>query len=529
MEDFLNMIKNQANNFMFASNKVDVLLNIFINAAITRNDKRGEALVHEIDEIIEGEKIDLEKSKILRDGSRLLLRFYGIPRVKSLADRLIQRIENPFFRIEIKLKRLRIVTQRGSDCSTIEKLLNDAREDLIISTPGVKESSRNLLHQRLCTIMSQIGLRLSNLDYFKKSIDLSGSITFEYCREETMKDVFNNLYLLAIKRGDTTLVESILEESRTSIKDDAFWIETLYNYSRFCKKHNQVAKIEKIIEDILEIIHGTDGEYSRSAMLKQVILISINLGDPAITKAIETRIMTVVENLHGNFTKCLLKLELARMHTISGDERAALSALKEGLIYSFQMNEDELFMRFFEKMTAFLDEYPGILTEIDDERKDERENLINFTIDKLKEIRETPSKVYFLVNFTSRLNGSEAKKLDVENFLEQFMQPYVHSGMVQAFHIYQILKFKIHLAFEMDDQTIINNPRDILSEAPRNFEQCMLILDLLHHYKKAGNDEKIRELAFDLLNMSKKLVKEFEKKEILVKFIQFTRNSIPED
>ena len=111
----------------------------------------------------------------------------------------------------------------------------------------------------------------------------------------------------------------------------------------------------------------------------------------------------------------------------------------------------------------------------------------------------------------------------IRPIIEKTCTPVVMQYVLFVEHLFPIIKFLIQQAFKNDDKAIMNNPIELLDKVQGQGKKCLLILEIIRQFKKKNNNDLVNRYKKYFLTQIDSVSNEFEKKEVLVNYIDLIR------
>ena len=501
-------IQSKLANFKFISNKSEILLNLLVKEVFAGNSAEVEVLIQELTDLIDQEMIPLARSKLLKDSLIFLLKYYKNNRVKSLVQALIPKIDNPFLKLFVRIETLRVMAQLETN-TPISGEIKSIDEDLRKCTPVIEQSSIASLQRTFLSIVSKFATESSDMTLLEFVLERLEHLDVELFRDETYKNVINNFYQMAISNDNPSLASRLFNLANKNIRDRSYWVETLFAYSKFLKKEGRSKEIETFIDDSISLLSSLEGEFTRAVYLKESIKLVENVED---NSARERLICALVDNNNrhqGLFSSSLVRFQLLETYISLQKLTEAKSLFQEIIKYANLINEIELYMVLFNHLLDAISKYPNIIDE----------EIVSFFVSKVKETTDPTLKSILLIRLAEKLENYPVHVTEIKNIVEQHNKPLVIDNFVVTSHIGEIMKFLIRQQGQPGNQEFSQNARTFIEGAPTQTEKCQLIIEFIDQFRKGHQEKPVNEFPDLLLEQIETIPNEFEKKDILVQFL----------
>ncbi|MHA1798040.1 MAG: hypothetical protein ACTSVY_06285 [Candidatus Helarchaeota archaeon] len=526
----MNKIEGIIEDFNFITPKLEVSLGLFTYYVSKKDINKANQLFNNFLSIIEREPILLARSKRLHESLLQVIGSSEDSKIKEKSNEIIKRIESVFFRLDAKLERLKTISKHEEE-STILKEINNIDEELdefvkinfsillntIFNIKNKETSPRYYMDQnsfdnlfkKFSNYLSEIANEINNEDLFHLALKKMEFISINPIKDEILRNIINNYYLLADKIKDEELLQQIFNLSMT-IKNKSYWAETLPLYSLILKKSNASEKIIEFLDELILIIQKNPGEFTRSVLLKESLKITRNIKQESLRKVYIQKISNLNERFQGEFSSLLVKIELIKtLYSITKYSQAR-NVFKEVLKYSGLIYNEELYFRIYKQLINLIPDLPRLIND----------DLLSFLITKVNETKNPIQKTYQLLFLASKIKDFNMELMKIQKILNGIDEPFFSNNILFTNHIYPILDFSIKNAFQLNNRNILENPQPLFNKIQSPFEKCLLILEFINCLKKTNKNSLVIQYQEMLLEQIGMISNEFQKKEVLLKFIK---------
>ncbi|MFX0135389.1 MAG: hypothetical protein ACFFDN_17225 [Candidatus Hodarchaeota archaeon] len=535
MTSLIEGLEKKLENFKYISTKSEILIHIAKYYFSRKDFEKIDEFIEKFFLAIDKESNVFVRSKLLHKSIKILLTPSNVDdfyKIEKIIDILLKKIESPYYKLDSWLEKLKFLSYYG-DKKTILKEIREIDDNLqkflklnfIFSIENIFNPLKNKLHQyfldqnsldilikKFLTISSEIADRLKNEDLFQFALKRIELIKLKLYQDETIRNIVNNYYLMAIKKGNRTLTLRIYEISK-KIRNKSFWAETLYNYSNNLLINESFQEIKQLIDLLISIINNTKGEYSRAIILKETLKILQNLKQEPIRDKYFKKIKELNDKFQGQFSSLLVKIRLIEVLYNLNRYNEAKKLFKEVIKYSNLINEQHLFLIIFQQLINLI---PGLINTVDSD-------LISYFIIKLNETRDPVQKSKSLLMLAEKIENFQTQVKEIRQIIEDVCDPYVSNNILFINHMYPILNFSIKQAFKINEKEIIKNPLKLVEKAYSYKEKCLLILQFMNQFKKRNQTKLVQEYQIMFMRLIDKISNEFEKKEVIIKLLNFTK------
>ena len=522
-------IENRITDFKYTTSKINLTLSLFAYYLFKGDIKRSDEDFEKFLSFIEEEPIPVARSKRYHESIKSLLKYSENERIRTKIKIIIEKMKPSFFYLDAKIEELaRKSVYLKESClnKDIKELEKDLENNIVINfltsllkifkpkrqhsqNFEIDQNSFDTLYIKFVTTISKIGSELEIEDLFDLSFKNIKLIKLKLYKEEALKNVINNYYRLANRLSDSELVKQIFKQSKT-IENPTYWAETLNDYSINLKKEKKFQIIEKILDLIIKKAESMKGEFSRVILLKESLKVATNLDDEKKVFAYIKKIEALNNAYQGHFSSLLVKLQLIEtFYNIKSFEKSRI-LLKEVIKNAFIINEDELFINICQKIIGILPKYKNL---IDNE-------ISEYFILKINELKNPLLKAHLLLLLAEKINENPDMIEKINQILEKINKPYFSHNILYYNHIYPISKFILLRNFKTNDDLGISELDALFNNLRSHSNKCSFLLEALKQFKMRKQSKHLVECSNKFFEELDKINNEFEKKEVMVKFIE---------
>ncbi len=533
MTNSIEKVEKELGNLKYTSNKSEILIYILKYFISRKNFKYAEKYIKKFISTIDLEPNILARSKIINESINTLfksLKCDDFKSIESIMNKLIPKIEVPYYKIQSWLEKLKFLSFYANKNYLLEEIKKIEAEienifkintiimlnwlfkpkNIYLSPEILTEyTSIDSINKKFVIYSSEIAVHLLDENLIKFAIQRAQLIKFQILRDETLKEIINNYYLLAIKTNNKEIALRVNELSKI-VEDDVFRAETFVNYSDFLYTKSRFDEIEELLDFLILLIQKTPGDFSRASLFKTFIKIIQNLDNKSKKIQYHEKIYEMITKYQDNFSSLIIKLELLKSFYNLKRFKAGKELFKEIILQMNLISNQDLFLKINQQLIDLLSDINEMIDE----------DLISFYISKLNELDDNCQKTKILSNLTIQIENMNLheKLKDIEKIMALISKPYVSNNKIFTEQYFLYLKFLIKQAFRFNYTKIIENPLQIVEKAHSEVEKCLLLLELLNQNKLKEQKEQsdyYNDLFFKQL---KEITNEFERKEVLINY-----------
>ncbi|MHA1377623.1 MAG: hypothetical protein ACTSRG_04470 [Candidatus Helarchaeota archaeon] len=530
----LTEIEKKISTFNFVSTKSEIL--IYLINFYLRQEKieKAESLFNWLITILSFEPNLLARSKLCYKLAKTYLDSLNTQNFKELeyfTNTIISKIDSPYYKARILLNKLENI-EKTNDIELIfeqiKKTLNYFQRILVnnvlfliknvinpihldlYSKNYVEQASLDQIYQKFSNVLSNIALKFHSENIFDISLKIIEKIRIKLLREEALKDVLKNYFTLALEENNKEIVAKI-KPYLIKFEYETLQIEVFVNYSKFLRKEQNFGEIRKILQKLVVKLKNLKAEFSKAMLFKNFIEIAQNLEDPTEKSQFLNEILELSKDSQTTFSIIVLWLESLKIFNELNNQKKINEIFKKIIDKIFLINDKQLF---YKLILELINQIPFL--EIIDS------NLILTLIEKLDNLDDVNQKIIVLIKFAENIKNSKfANHFEkIQEILQNSSQPFLLNGVNYTYHYYLFLKYVIRQAFLNNDTDVIENPLKFVEKAQTELEKTFLLLEYIKQFKNKKLVEKIAEIEPILMKKMAKISNEFERKEIMVRYIK---------
>lgn len=523
-------IENRIVDLKYITSKLKLTLSLFIHYLLKGNVKRSDDEFNKFLSYIEDEPVPIARSKRLHESVKYLLKYSENEMIREKTRQIIDKMEPSYFYLDAEIEKLDMCSNYEEKTNLIKEIgivdkdiknffnINFLLSLFKIFNPKNKkrsyefeidQNSFDTIYKKFITKISKIGNEVEIEDLFDlafKNIDL---IKLKTYREEALRNVINNYYQLSNKLNDSELDKQIFIYSKAN-ENPTYWAETLYNYSINLKKEKKIETIWEILNTLINKIEDIKGEFSRAVLLRESLRVLTSLNEEKKVIEYIEKIEAINNTRLGHFSSLLVKIQLIKtLYDIKKIEESR-NILKEVIRNAFLINEDELFINACQRIIKI---FPKIKKLIDND-------LVEYFILKICELKNSLLKVHLLLLLAEKIKENQEMIEKINQMLENLNEIYFSHNIIYYDHIYPISKFILMRRFERNDELVLSDLDSLFNKIRSQTNKCYFLLEAIRQFRMRHQSEQLDDCLIKFFKELDKIRNEFEKKEVMVKYIE---------
>ncbi|MHA1298199.1 MAG: hypothetical protein ACTSO9_02015 [Candidatus Helarchaeota archaeon] len=531
----LSEIENGLDQFSYITNKSEILIyliNFYLNSW---EIEKAESLFSELITVVDFETNLLARSKLCNKLIKLFLEslknieFQGF---SYFTDILISKIHSPHYKLRALLTKLKFyenINKKELILKEIEKINEYFRRIMVnnililiknVINPlkfnlndelFVEQTSIDQLFKQFIIIISDIAVKLQEINLFERTLEKVNSIRINVLREEALRDILNNFITLSIEKNKEEYINRI-ENHFTKFSNVTYLSEVLVNFSLFLKNKGNFAKIEDIVNRLINNVKNIKGDFSKAIFFENIIKIIGNLEEESKKIHYLNIIKNKIHDIQSKYNQLGIWLEILKIYDQLKKNKEGKDILKKIIDDLFLIEEEQLFFKIIIKIIESITSFQNISGS----------RQVHYLIEKFDNLVDMNKKTFLLLILAEKINEpkfhEELKKIN--QILQISSKPYISYGKSITNHYYLFLKYSIKQAFNKNNTQITQNPLDLVEDAHEEIEKCLLLIEFIKQFKENEQIKRIMELKTILFKKIDKISNEFEKKEILIRYIK---------